>query len=88
MKTRPRFALRNIAGRDSVRGMDAVNRAIRAELAAREVTQAGLAAALGIPQSQVSARLRGVIDWRLSELYTVAARLGVTLADLICNKAA
>lgn len=68
--------------------MHTVNAAIRAEMAARGVTQADLAATLNIPQSQVSARLRGAIDWRLSELYAVADRLGVTLADLIANKAA
>lgn len=68
--------------------MHAINAAIRAEMAARSVTQADLSAALAIPQSQVSARLRGVVDWRLGELYAVADRLGVTLHDLIGKAAA
>ena len=64
------------------------NQAIRAEMARRGVTQADIAGSLGIPQSQVSARLRGVVDWRLRELQVVADVLGVGLADLIGRAAA
>jgi predicted XRE-type DNA-binding protein len=37
-------------------------------MALRGLTQLDIATALGIGQTQVSARLRGEIDWRLSEL--------------------
>lgn len=59
------------------------NEAIRVEMARRRVTQADIASALNLPQSQVSERLRGVVDWRLAELFTVANVLGVSIGAIV-----
>lgn len=56
---------------------------VRAEMARRGVTQAKLAAALGLSQPSVSARLRGVTPFDVDELHTVADFLGVPLSDLL-----
>lgn len=56
---------------------------VRAEMARRGVTQAKLAAALGLSQPSVSARLRGVTPFDVDELHTIAAFLGVPLSDLL-----
>jgi transcriptional regulator with XRE-family HTH domain len=55
---------------------------IRGAMALRGILQRDLATALNITQTQVSARLRGEIDWRLTELQTVARVCHVELADL------
>lgn len=56
---------------------------IAAEMKRRRVSQAKLAAHLGISQAAVSARLRGAVDWRLSEITATAELLGVTVPSLI-----
>lgn len=56
---------------------------VRAEMARRQVTQATLAAALGVTQQAVSRRLRGDVDFTVSELQAVADVLEVPVADLI-----
>lgn len=68
--------------------MTTPNPNIRAEMARRGVTQADLAAALGITQPGVSARLHGRTDWRLKELSVVAETLGVPLSALLDGAAA
>lgn len=53
---------------------------IRAAMAARGVSQAQLAAALGLTQSSISRRLAGSQPFRTDELEAVAAHLGVRIA--------
>lgn len=57
--------------------------AVRAELARRGLSQAKLGEALGIGQTQVNQRLTGHVEWRLSEIRTVAAFLDVPVSLLI-----
>lgn len=45
--------------------------------------QADIAAALGLPQSQVSARHRGSVPWRLDELEALADAWGIEVYDLL-----
>lgn len=59
------------------------NPRIRSALTRREITQQQLAAALGITQPQVSARLAGRVRWRADELATVAALVDEPLADFV-----
>ena len=61
----------------------AVSAAIRSHLAYRRLTQADLADALGISQTQVSARMRGEVRWTVNDLYAVAAWLDVAPASLL-----
>lgn len=61
---------------------------IKAEMARRGVRQAALAAALGLSQPQVSARLRGVVPFNVNELLAVAAFLDVPVATLLPASAA
>lgn len=56
---------------------------LRAELARRDLTQQEIADQLGISSVQVSRRMRGEVDWRLSELEAVAELLGLGLRDLL-----
>jgi transcriptional regulator with XRE-family HTH domain len=56
---------------------------VRAELARAGKTQTELAAHLGIGQPQVSMRIRGEIDWRVSELAAVANFLNIPITSLI-----
>ena len=61
----------------------ALNSTIKAEMARRDINQTRLAAIVGVTQTQVSARLRGTIEWRVSELQTIAAAFDMPVADLI-----
>jgi transcriptional regulator with XRE-family HTH domain len=54
----------------------------------QKLTQEKVAGALGISQESVSRRVRGVFEWRPSELVIVAGLLGVTPADLFAEPAA
>ena len=56
---------------------------IRAESARRGYSQSELGRALGITQSQVNRRWRGVIPWQLDELDAVAYLLGVSVIELV-----
>lgn len=56
---------------------------VKAEMARRGVTQAVIASSLSLSQPQVSARLRGVVTFRIDELLTVAAVLDVPLDSLL-----
>jgi transcriptional regulator with XRE-family HTH domain len=47
------------------------------------VTQASLAATLGLHQSTVSRKLSGEIRWTLNELDLIARALDTTLSDLL-----
>jgi len=46
---------------------------------ARRVSQVDMAGLLGITQPQVSARLRGEVDWRAGELLTATRHLGIQI---------
>lgn len=67
--------------------IQSMNAAIRAEMARHAVTQSEMAEALAIPQSQVSARLRGAVEWRVGELLKVATLLDVPVAALLGGEA-
>lgn len=56
---------------------------IRAEMARRRATQGALAAALGVTQQAVSRRLRGDVEFTVTELQIVAETLGVDPARLL-----
>lgn len=56
---------------------------VRAELARRGLPQQKIAEQLGISSVQVSRRMRGEVDWRLSELEAVAELLGLRIGDLL-----
>lgn len=57
--------------------------AIQQEVGRQGITQEQIAKALGISQAQISQRMRGEVDWRLSELRIVAELLDVPLASLV-----
>jgi len=46
-------------------------------------TQQAIADALDLPQTAISKRLAGSVEWRLSELEKLANHLGVPLAELL-----
>lgn len=56
---------------------------IRAEMGRKGYKQADMAVALGVSQSQVSKRLRGVISLDVVELAAVAQWLDVPVAQLV-----
>lgn len=58
-------------------------RNVRAEMARAGVTQATIAAALGLSQAAVSARLLGKTPFDVNELTVIAGVLGVAAADLL-----
>lgn len=60
---------------------------IRAELSRAGVTQAALAAELGLPQSAVSKRLRGATPFLAVEVAAIADVLGVPVAALYADRA-
>lgn len=58
---------------------------VRAELARRDRSQADLARAIGVSQSGISKRLRGVIAFDVNELTDIARFLDVPLSDLLAG---
>jgi transcriptional regulator with XRE-family HTH domain len=61
---------------------------VRAEMARRGVSQVKMAAALGLSQPSVSARLRGVTPFDVDELHAVADFLDVPVAALLPSEVA
>jgi ribosome-binding protein aMBF1 (putative translation factor) len=61
---------------------------IRAELARAGFDQKDLAEWIGVHPSQISARMQGRIEWRVSELRVIAEHLGVPLATLLDDEPA
>lgn len=57
----------------------AISERIRCAMKAQRVSQVDMAGLLGITQPQVSARLRGEVDWRAGELLTATRRLGIQI---------
>lgn len=62
--------------------------ALRAELARAGVEQKQVAAWLGFHPSQVTKRMHGDIEWRLSELITIAKHLRVPISALLDDREA
>jgi transcriptional regulator with XRE-family HTH domain len=56
---------------------------VRAEISRQRKPQRKLAEILGISQQQVSDRVLGVVEWRISELVQVARWLNVPLASFV-----
>lgn len=54
-----------------------------AELSRRDISQTEAAHQIGMPQTALSARLRGRIDFRIGELLALAHLLGVPLSVLL-----
>lgn len=60
-----------------------VTTAVRMLMAAQRLKQSDLAAALGISQPSVSAKLAGRARWSVDDLDKLASTFGVALADLV-----
>lgn len=56
---------------------------VRAEISRQMKPQRDLVELLGISQAQVSERVRGDVEWRISELTKVAEYLKVPLTDFL-----
>ena len=61
---------------------------IRTALAAADRDQKDVAAWLGFHPSQVTKRMHGDIEWRLSELITIAKHLRVPISALLDDREA
>ena len=61
---------------------------VRAEMARRRISQTSIADEVGMTQSAISRRLRGVTPFDVSTLALVAACLNVPVASLIDDPAA
>ncbi|GIJ10769.1 helix-turn-helix domain-containing protein [Micromonospora andamanensis] len=68
--------------------VNAISSEVRAELARQRRPQREIADRLGISIQQVSLRLRGEVEWRVSELIQVADLLGVPVAQFLPAPAA
>ncbi len=62
---------------------DTVAAEVRAEAARQGIRHRVIAERLGLSQAQVSERMRGGIEFRLSELEQIADLLGVRVQDLM-----
>ena len=60
---------------------------VRAEMGRRGVTQAAVAERLGLPQTSVSKRLRGVIAFDVAEIHEVAELLDIPVSALFAGPA-
>lgn len=67
---------------------EVVGAAVRAELARAGKSQNDLAAVLGVTQTAVSKRLRGVTPFDVNELARVAEALGLDMSVLIAGTTA
>jgi predicted XRE-type DNA-binding protein len=56
---------------------------VRAEISKQMKPQRELMELLGLSQAQVSERVRGEVEWRISELVQVAQLLGVPITDFV-----
>lgn len=56
---------------------------VRAEVARQRVPQVRIAGSLGVTQSGVSKRLRGLVPFSIDELHAIACLLDVPLAVLL-----
>lgn len=58
---------------------------VRAEISKQMKPQREMVDILGLSQAQVSERVRGDVEWRISELVKVAALLGVPVTEFVPN---
>lgn len=65
------------------RAQELLNDELRAMLARRRRSHRDMGVALGVSQTQISARLRGEAEWKFADLWTVAEWLDVPLSRLI-----
>lgn len=56
---------------------------VRAEISKQMKPQRELVDLLGVSQAQVSERVRGDVEWRISELVKVAHYLGVPITEFV-----
>lgn len=56
---------------------------VRAELSRQMKPQRELVELLGLSQAQISERVRGDVEWRISELTLVADHLGVSITEFL-----
>lgn len=77
----------SIVPREPDRLTEIVAAEVRAHMARARINQTQLAGALGLTQSSVSKRLRGVVAFNTDELQTVANLLGVHPAELLGGNA-
>jgi predicted XRE-type DNA-binding protein len=56
---------------------------VRAEISRQMKPQRELMDLLGLSQAQISERVRGEVEWRISELVQVAQLLGVPITDFV-----
>lgn len=61
---------------------DGIRAEIRAALARQDKTQAELGEAIGLSQQSVSERMRGRVDWSVTEVAAAADWLGLPLVAL------
>lgn len=64
---------------------EVVGATVRAELARAGKSQTDLAAVLGVTQTAISKRLRGVTPFDVNELAKVAVALGIDMSVLIAD---
>lgn len=62
---------------------DRVCRKIGALIGETRTPKSDLAAALGLPPSALTRRLKGEVEWRVNDLVDVARFFGVALSDLV-----
>ena len=64
---------------------EALNLELKALMVRRRLTQSEFSRALGMSQPQLSERLRGSIQWRITELWRAAEILGANLPALLAG---
>lgn len=80
------FTVRN-SGPQSETSCGDVATAIRVGLARKNTTQCALARHLKLSQPSIHRRMAGKVPWRIHELTAAAEFLGITIPDLLNEKA-
>jgi len=80
------FSVRNLTPHEETGG-GGVATAIRVGLARRNTTQSALARHLNLSQPSIHRRMAGKVPWRIHELTAAAEFLGITIPDLLNEKA-
>ncbi|QKY78945.1 transcriptional repressor [Mycobacterium phage Rebel] len=80
------FSVRNLMPQREASG-DSVATAIRIGLARTNKTQTALARHLKLSQPSIHRRMAGKVPWRIHELTAAAEFLGITVPDLLNEKA-
>jgi transcriptional regulator with XRE-family HTH domain len=61
---------------------------VRAELARHRISQTSVAKHLGVSRQNVAQRLNGNVDFRISELITIAELVGIPVTTFLTDVAA